>query len=188
LQGVSRDVTELRQLQAEMTALALRDPLTGLANRRLFIELLDADLARTQRGHLPLALAFLDLDDFKNINDTYGHDAGDVVLRETANRLLASVRGADTVARLGGDEFVIIYEPNDANSHNLIARIDRALAEPVDISPTQVVHCSASIGLASTRAVGYNRAALLAAADEAMYAVKRARRAVCEPALEHLPS
>jgi diguanylate cyclase (GGDEF)-like protein/PAS domain S-box-containing protein len=180
LQGVSRDVTELRRLQEDAVALALRDSLTGLANRRLFNELLDADLARTQRSGLPLAVAFLDLDGLKNVNDTYGHDIGDLVLCETARRLLAIVRGADTVARLGGDEFVIVYEPIDTNSHNLIARIDRSLAAPIVISPAISVCCPASIGVADTRTTGRDPAALLAAADDAMYQVKRARYAVRE--------
>jgi diguanylate cyclase (GGDEF)-like protein/PAS domain S-box-containing protein len=176
LQGVSRDVTELRRLQESMAALALRDSLTGLANRRLFKELLDADLARTQRSGLPLALAFLDLDGFKAVNDTYGHDAGDIVLCEIARRLMAIVRGADTVARIGGDEFVIVYEPNDPNSRNLVPRLDLALSEPINITPSISVRCPASIGVADTRIVGCNGAALLAAADEAMYSVKRARQ------------
>ena len=178
LQGVSRDVTELRRLQDEMSALALRDSLTGLANRRLFNELFEADLARTQRSNLPLAVAFLDLDGFKAVNDAYGHDAGDVVLRETGRRMQKIVRGADTVARLGGDEFVIVYAPNDANSFNLIARIDRALSEPIWITASTPVFCPASIGVADTTVVGYDATALLAAADEAMYEVKRARRAL----------
>ena len=176
LQGVSRDVTELRQLQDSMAALALRDSLTGLANRRLFKELLDADLARTQRSGLPLAIAFLDLDGLKKVNDTYGHDAGDTVLRETARRLLAIVRGADTVARIGGDEFVIVYEPDDPHSPDLVPRIDRALAEPINITSGIAVRCPASIGIADTRVVGFDGATLLAAADEAMYEVKRSRQ------------
>ena len=176
LQGVSRDVTELRRLQDSMAALALRDSLTGLANRRLFKELLDADLARTQRNALPLALAFLDLDGLKKVNDTYGHDAGDSVLIETARRLKSIVRGADTVARIGGDEFVIVFEPNDPSSQNLVARIDAALAEPICITPSTSVVCPASIGVADTRTVGSNGGTLLAAADEAMYEVKRARQ------------
>jgi diguanylate cyclase (GGDEF)-like protein len=159
-----------------MAALALRDSLTGLANRRLFKELLDADLARTQRSGLPLAIAFLDLDGLKKVNDTYGHDAGDMVLCETASRLVAIVRGADTVARIGGDEFVIVYEPDDPLSPDLVGRIDRALAEPINITPGIAVRCPASIGIADTRIVGFDGATLLAAADEAMYAVKRARQ------------
>ncbi len=178
LQGVSRDVTELRRLQANVAALALRDPLTGLANRRLFDELLDADLARTERHELTLAVAFVDLDGFKIVNDTYGHNAGDIVLCETARRLLGIVRSADTVARLGGDEFVFVFEPNDSDSHHLIDRIDRALSEPINITPTTTVCCPASIGVAATSTVGYDRDALLAAADIAMYDVKRSRQTV----------
>ena len=159
-----------------MAALALHDPLTGLANRRLLTELLDADLARTERDGLPLAVAFLDLDGFKNVNDTHGHDAGDLVLCETARRLLTIVREADTVARVGGDEFVIVFQPNDANSHNLVARLDEGLSEPIHISATTTVTCPASTGIADTRTVGYHSAALLAAADDAMYDAKQARR------------
>jgi diguanylate cyclase (GGDEF)-like protein/PAS domain S-box-containing protein len=175
VQGVSRDVTELRQLQDSMAALALHDPLTGLANRRLFNELLEADLARTQRNGLPLAVAFLDLDGFKKVNDTYGHDVGDLVLCEIARRLVVTVRGTDTVGRLGGDEFVIVYEPNDANSHNLIPRIELALSEPIHVAPDIVVHCPASVGIADSRTVGHDATKLLAAADDAMYEAKRAR-------------
>jgi diguanylate cyclase (GGDEF)-like protein/PAS domain S-box-containing protein len=174
LQGVSRDVTELRQLEKNLAALALRDPLTGLANRRLLDELLAAARARTERGGLPLVVVFLDLDGLKHVNDTYGHDAGDIVLRETANRLLATVRGADTVARVGGDEFVIVHEPNDPSSQSLVQRVDRALSVPINITPTTVVSCPASIGVAEARNVGYNSAALIAAADKAMYEAKRA--------------
>ncbi|MEY2581459.1 MAG: hypothetical protein QOE09_1308 [Ilumatobacteraceae bacterium] len=180
IQGVSRDVTELRQLQANMADLALRDPLTGLANRRLFDELLDAAVARTERNGAPLAVAFLDLDDFKSVNDKHGHDVGDLVLRETARRLLTIVRGADSVARIGGDEFVIVYEPDDTTSHNLVQRMDRALSAPISIAPTTWVRCSPSIGIAEAQTVGYNGTALLAAADDAMYIVKRTRQAVRE--------
>ena len=175
LQGVSRDVTELRALQADLAALALRDPLTGLANRRLLDELLDTNLSRTDRSGTPLAVAYLDLDGFKVVNDTYGHDAGDIVLCETARRLVSTVRSADLVARIGGDEFVIIYEPNDPSSRDLLQRLERALAAPIDISDTESVFCSASIGQADTRNVERTSGALLAAADAAMYENKRAR-------------
>jgi diguanylate cyclase (GGDEF)-like protein/PAS domain S-box-containing protein len=175
LQGVGRDVTELRQLQDSLAELALRDPLTGLANRRLLKELLDTDLARTQRNGVPLAVAYLDLDDFKIINDSHGHDAGDIVLCETARRLLATVRGADVVARVGGDEFVLVYEPNDPNSGNLIQRLGAALSEPIKVRIGNSVYCPASIGVADTRTTGYDAAALIAAADAAMYRVKRSR-------------
>jgi diguanylate cyclase (GGDEF)-like protein/PAS domain S-box-containing protein len=188
LQGVSRDVTELRHLQADLAELALHDPLTGLANRRLFYELVGADLARKERSGEPLALAFLDIDGFKDVNDTYGHDIGDLVLCETARRLLSAVRRADLVARLGGDEFVIVFEPNDPNSNDLIARVELALSTPIEVTPTATVKCQASIGIANTRMVGYDADELLAAADDAMYEMKRAHHAV--RAVQHgsLPS
>ncbi len=175
LQGVSRNVTELRRLQADVEALALRDPLTGLANRRLLEELLDAELERTQRHGLTLAVAFLDLDDFKSVNDTYGHECGDLVLREIAHRLLSVGRDADTVARFGGDEFVIVFEPDDSNSEHFIDRMQRVLSAPIDLSPTAAVFCRVSIGVADTGHVGYDRSALLGEADRAMYESKRAR-------------
>ncbi len=176
VQGVTRDVTELRRLQDRLAALALRDPLTGLANRRLLDELLDAELARTQRSEVPLAVAYIDLDGLKQVNDTYGHDAGDVVLRETACRLVTLVRGADVVARLGGDEFVVVYEPKDPSSDRLLDRIDAALEQPIEIASGISVSCPASVGTADTRIVGASATKLLAAADDAMYQVKRARR------------
>jgi len=175
LQGVSRDVTELRSLQESLAARALRDPLTGLANRHLFNELLEVALARTKRSGLPLAVAFLDLDGLKIVNDTYGHDAGDMVLCETARRLVGLTRTADVVSRLGGDEFVIVYEPNDVGADNLIPRVREALAAPIVISDTVSVLCTASIGHADTRGVGRDPATLLASADMAMYESKRAR-------------
>jgi diguanylate cyclase (GGDEF)-like protein/PAS domain S-box-containing protein len=177
MQGVTRDVTELRRLQEATAALALRDPLTGLANRRLFDELLDAELARTERAGVPLAVAYIDLDGLKQVNDTYGHDAGDDVLCESARRLVEVVGGADVVARLGGDEFAIVYEPDHPSSAQLVDRIDAALTQPFTILTGVSVSCAASIGHADTTSVGRQAHELLAAADGAMYRVKRARRA-----------
>ncbi|MEP7114525.1 MAG: sensor domain-containing diguanylate cyclase [Ilumatobacteraceae bacterium] len=176
LQGVSRDVTELRRLQATLAAQALRDPLTGLANRRLFDELFAAHLARTQRNASELAVAYLDLDELKQVNDTRGHDAGDIVLRETARRLREVLRTADIIARLGGDEFVVVFEHDATNPSVLVERIDEALGAPVEIAAGVFVSCPPSIGVASTETVGYDPAMLLAHADAAMYAMKRSRR------------
>ena len=88
----------------------MRDPLTGLANRRLLDELLGRAIQRAKRLGTPLSVVFLDLDTFKSVNDTYGHEAGDAVLRVTAARLQTAVRDADVVARYGGDEFIVVYE------------------------------------------------------------------------------
>jgi diguanylate cyclase (GGDEF)-like protein/PAS domain S-box-containing protein len=176
LQGVGRDVTELRSLQANLAALALRDPLTGLANRRLLNELLATELVRTQRSGHHVALAFLDLDGFKDVNDMYGHDAGDTVLCETARRLLSIVRGADVVARLGGDEFVVAFELETADPSDIVKRLQHALSERIEISKTESVWCPASIGVADTRTVGYDAPALVAAADAAMYVDKKSHQ------------
>jgi len=178
LQGVSRDVTELRRLQETLAAHALRDPLTGLANRRLLDDYLETELARTARADTALAVAYIDVDGLKRVNDVHGHDAGDAVLRETGRRLLDVVRGADVVARIGGDEFVIVYEPTVAGADRLVDRLESALSAPIDIGGGVSVDCPASIGTSDTRAVGRDREHLLGAADHAMYQVKRARRAV----------
>lgn len=178
LQGVSRDVTELRRLQETLAALALRDPLTGLANRRLLDELLDAELARTHRNDAPLAVAYIDLDGLKLVNDTHGHDAGDAVLRAVAGRLVSTVRSSDVVARIGGDEFVIVYEPTAGHPDRLVDRIDALLSQPIEIGDGVPVVCPASIGTADTRMVGRDPARLLAAADDAMYQVKRVRQSI----------
>ena len=178
VQGVTRDVTELRRLQAATAELAVRDPLTGLGNRRCFDEFLHAELERTRRADSPLAVAFVDLDGLKRVNDQLGHGAGDLVLKETARRLRRVVGDIDRVARLGGDEFAVVYEPTAPWSADLIRQLDVALAEPIEIAPDRVVDCGASIGVADTRDVGRRPDDLLAAADEAMYAVKRSRRSV----------
>lgn len=184
LQGISRDVTELRGLQESLASLALRDPLTGLANRRLLDELLAQALDRVALSEGTFAVVFLDLDQFKEINDTYGHDAGDIVLRETARRLLAVVRSGETVGRLGGDEFVIIAETDRPGAERLVARIEAALARPIVINATTSVCCRASIGVADTDLVGFDAGGLIAAADAAMYRIKHARRRGDSPADE----
>ncbi|HEY4332251.1 MAG TPA: diguanylate cyclase [Ilumatobacteraceae bacterium] len=176
LQGMGRDVTEIRSLQTELVALALRDPLTGLANRRLLDELLTGAIDRTQRAGKDLTVAFLDLDGFKAVNDTHGHDAGDAVLREVVRRMLATVRAADVVSRVGGDEFVIVHDRSEDGADELIDRVSRALAEPIDLGNGVRVLCPASVGEADTRVVGWNPAELIAAADAAMYEEKRQRR------------
>ena len=177
-QGVSRDVTELRSLQAHLAELALHDPLTGLANRRLLDELLDAGLARVQRSGSSLAAVYLDLDQFKEVNDEHGHDAGDVVLQETARRLLSVARNADVIARVGGDEFVVVYEPSggDSEADSLMERISAALSLPIQISSAIKVYCHPSLGSANARDTGFDRVALLIRADAAMYEAKQEHR------------
>jgi len=175
-QGVCRDVTELRQLQENLSSLALRDPLTGLANRRLLNELFAARLHRAERVDEIVAVAFLDLDGLKGVNDRYGHEAGDDVLCETARRLVATVRVADVVARIGGDEFVVVYQPTVDDDGDVVERITAALDAPIALDSGVMVRCPPSIGHADTTTVGYDAEELLSVADEQMYVTKRARR------------
>jgi diguanylate cyclase (GGDEF)-like protein/PAS domain S-box-containing protein len=173
--SVGRDVTARVLAERRLAELALRDPLTGLANRRLVLELLDAALSRTERRAALLAVLYVDVDGLKVVNDTYGHGAGDLVLRETATRLRSAVRAADVVGRMGGDEFIVVYEPTEPNCDDLLVRLDLSLGAPVFVADGVAVSCSASIGQADTSRHGYDAAALLAAADAAMYATKRGR-------------
>ncbi len=176
LQGVGRDVTELRVLQAQLAEQATRDPLTGLANRRLLDEFLERAIRGAGRSGIPITVAFLDLDDFKSVNDTYGHEAGDTVLRFTADRLRAALRDEDVIARYGGDEFVIVCEGADeSSSGDLAERIQAALDVPIDIEEGVSVLCRPSVGVADTRTTAFDAAALIDAADHAMLDVKNVR-------------
>ncbi|HMO11570.1 MAG TPA: GGDEF domain-containing protein, partial [Actinotalea sp.] len=175
-QGIGRDVTEIRTLQDQLASLALRDPLTGMANRRLLNVLLDTALQRCQRNGTFLVVSYLDLDDFKHVNDEHGHAAGDAVLQQVAQRLLGTVRGSDVVARLGGDEFIAVHEAAPATAPAIVERLSRALSAPYDLPDGHRVSCLPSIGTADS-ATYTTPAELIAAADGAMYTAKRAHRA-----------
>ncbi len=175
-QGIGRDVTQLRRLQEELADLALRDPLTGLANRRLLEILLDTALARAERSGAPLLVSLVDLDDFKRVNDEHGHAAGDAVLRQVGQRLSATVRGADVVARLGGDEFVTVHETDRGGAEVILRRLAAVLTPAYVLPDGTLVSCLPSIGSADSRE-NATAADLLAAADAAMYRAKREHRA-----------
>ncbi|HET6866116.1 MAG TPA: EAL domain-containing protein [Solirubrobacteraceae bacterium] len=169
-----RDVTARQALEEELRHQAFHDALTGLANRALFEEHVVHALARSRRTHQPAAILFLDLDDFKTINDSLGHEAGDELLRAVAVRIASTVRAEDTAARLGGDEFAVLVEPpDDENDARPIAtRLLAALAEPFDVAGREL-RVSASVGLAwSDGSVGIRE--LMRDADTAMYAAKDA--------------
>jgi len=173
VQGVLRDVTEIRALQAELANQALRDQLTGLANRRLFDEMLDSALHRTLRTDDRVATIYIDLDGFKAVNDNHGHTAGDRVLREVARRLQATVRDGDLVARVGGDEFLVLLELRPTDDENLVERIKTTIARPIGIGDENAVTISASVGIADTDSVGRDPTTLIEAADVNMYADKQ---------------
>jgi diguanylate cyclase (GGDEF)-like protein/PAS domain S-box-containing protein len=166
----TRDVSERRRLEEQLTHQAFHDPLTGLANRALFRDRVSHALALAQRRGSPVTVLYLDLDDFKNVNDSLGHAEGDRLLIAAAERFLACARSADTVARLGGDEFAILVEGTDG-TEGLAERLAAAMSHPFSLSGNQV-KVTVSIGVAS--ASPDDRADdLLRNADMAMYAAKR---------------
>ena len=174
LAGVTVRVLELRRSAGEMARAATRDPLTGLPNRTLLTEAMARAFARRDRGLTEPAVLFVDLDGFKQVNDTRGHAAGDAVLREVAQRLVRLVRASDLVARLGGDEFVVLVEPNpDAGGglSRLVQRLRTATEAPVEV-PGGPVTVGASIGVAVPSGPDDTPASLLARADAAMYVDK----------------
>lgn len=168
------DITPLKEAEAEIRALANHDALTGLPSRRLLQDRIASAIARAEREKREMALLFVDLDDFKAINDTFGHAAGDKVLCEVALRLRSCVRETDTPARIGGDEFVIVVERmTDRERANRIAeRVLERLTEPFIIAEDEVT-IGCSIGIAVYPDNGTTSDALLKAADQAMYGVKR---------------
>jgi diguanylate cyclase (GGDEF)-like protein len=179
VRALSSSIIEREELQAQLAHQASHDALTGLSNRAAALEALEAAMARSRRTGASLALAFLDLDGFKAANDTYGHQAGDEVLREVARRLQAEARTGDFCARLGGDEFVVIAENVDGvdGAVVLARRLGHAIAEPVGVGDVQI-QIGASIGLALLDERGDGPAALLARADVAAYQAKRLRTGV----------
>jgi diguanylate cyclase (GGDEF)-like protein len=171
------EVAERRQAEQRAHELATRDPLTKLANRRSLIERLDHAIGNASRHEEQLALLFLDLDKFKSINDTLGHEVGDELLVQVAARLNAAVRGTDMAARLGGDEFVVLLEglPSAAGVAKVAKKIVHSLAQPYDIG-LHNVWTSASIGISLYPQDGQSSQLLMKHADLAMYHVKRQKR------------
>lgn len=178
--GVARDVTALRQAEAKLRFLAHHDPLTELTNRSLFNERLDSALRSARRHQATLALLFLDINDFKRINDTHGHAAGDRVLCVVARRLEGCLRETDTVARMGGDEFTVLLtdiQSEDAVSSK-VEQILKAMAEPLGAEFGEIRMPSCSIGVACYPADGEDADSLLSHADGEMYRIKRHRSVV----------
>ena len=177
LLSVIRDITERKQAEEKMLHLAHYDALTGLPNRTLFHDRLEQEIKKAHRAGLKMALLFIDLDRFKEVNDTLGHRMGDLMLVETARRIGGCVRETDTVARLGGDEFIIILsELDDASSIERVAEnILQKLAEPFQLG-NEVAHVSASIGITLYPNDATGIEDLLKDADQAMYAAKNAGR------------
>ena len=186
--GIAKDISELTALHDALAHQALHDPLTGLANRALLVDRIRLAMAGGGRSGQPVSLLMLDLDGFKQVNDTLGHAAGDDLLIEVAARLRHCTRPADTLARLGGDEFALVLPDTGTSSAVGIAeRVLSELAAAVSIDGRQVT-LAASIGVVVDQRTGCEAAELLAQADAAMYAAKRSgkgRYEMFRPGLRH---
>ncbi|WP_183631261.1 ABC transporter substrate-binding protein [Niveibacterium umoris] len=174
LVAMAIDVTAQRELESRLQLMAHADPLTGLANRSLFYDRVERALSLAQRHTGHVALIYIDLDDFKRVNDTQGHEAGDIVLRTIAMRLRRLVRESDTVARIGGDEFVILLqEVGDREAAMAVAnKAEEAICLPIEVRPAQFAHVGGSIGVSLSPQHGTDSEALLRSADAAMYRIK----------------
>ena len=185
-QQLIREVLERERMEAVMRHQATHDPLTGLPNRTLFGDRLNGAIQRANRHQNHFAMAYIDIDDFKAINDSYGHAVGDALLQEIGARLSTQLRANDTVARLGGDEFAVILEEIESPQAglNLCEKLGSSLGEPCKLrvhDMTVEVLVGASIGIAPYQPNECSNAGerLMHAADAAMYAAKRAGKNRC---------
>ncbi|MDO8263996.1 MAG: diguanylate cyclase [Gallionella sp.] len=166
---------EARNHGKMLESLALKDPLTGLANRRLLAERMSMVLVHARRNKNSMAVVYLDLDGFKQINDTLGHGAGDVLLKMVAGRMVAAVREEDTVARLGGDEFIIVlwHVSGTDDAAKVALKVINAVSQPYDIEGHTVsITTSAGVGIYPVH--GKDADTLMKSADLALYEAKRA--------------
>lgn len=186
-----RDITEQRDLERQLSHRAFHDELTGLANRALFLDRMDHALRINRPEAEPVMVLFIDLDDFKDVNDVHGHGVGDETLRVIAARIREAAATGDTAARLGGDEFAVLLEDSGGidRAIELSERLLAALREPVVVGATEVV-VLASIGIAVAPA-GASTTSLLRDADIAMYEAKRAGKGqvrIFDPAMRRVAS
>lgn len=169
--SIERDVSERTQAERALRDMAFRDPLTGLANRAMLEDRLKLAVANAQRHHDILGVLFVDLDDFKPVNDTYGHAAGDALLKTVAARMLGAVRTEDTVARVGGDEFVVVL-PRLRESIGLIRaanKVRSVVNEPFTLPSGELCYVTATVGHALFDPEHDDAHTLLIRADLAMY-------------------
>ncbi|MGZ5296351.1 MAG: diguanylate cyclase domain-containing protein [Actinomycetota bacterium] len=173
LMGITREINELKRTELDLQHLATHDPLTDLPNRYLLVDRLSQTLAHARRSRSIFAVLFLDVDDFKSINDARGHEFGDLVLRSLARTLVGSVRSSDTVARIGGDEFVIILETlgGRQDAKEVADKIRRNVAKPFTLERYEV-KMTVSIGISFHPDNAGDAEVLLRASDYAMYLAK----------------
>lgn len=174
------DITKARDSEEQLERLASHDVLTGLPNRRMLMDRLGQAVAMGERGNFVVAVAFIDLDRLKLVNDSFGHEAGDALLKTVAGRMASCMRKSDTVARLGGDEFVLVSLHSPAHAapgdyscvHDMLVKVQHLLAEPIIIGDAPF-SATCSIGVAIYPQHGCNAETLLKHADEAMYLAKK---------------
>ncbi len=179
--GAFTDITERKIYESKIKYLALHDQVTGLPNRNMFYAQLKRSIAMAKRNNYTLALLYIDLDGFKTVNDTCGHDAGDTLLRSIGKRLMTTIRESDTACRIGGDEFTVLTEMynNPADIEIVAEKLRKALAEPVNCEGN-LCQTSASIGVALYPQDAETSRDLVKAADKAMYlAKKKGKNQVC---------
>jgi len=172
----ARDITELTTHVSTLTHQACHDPLTGVTNRTVMDDRLHHAMDRAQRAKSKIVLYFIDLNDFKQINDRYGHEAGDKMLIGIASALRMCLRNSDTISRFGGDEFVIIVEDIESDDHiqSILSAIEFAINEPIIIDDETSLTAKASIGIALYPDDATDSDSLIKAADHAMYVRKKA--------------
>ncbi|HBO2156254.1 TPA: diguanylate cyclase [Pseudomonas aeruginosa] len=178
--GIVRDVSDQIAYQQQLLEMAYRDPLTGLGNRKAFDEQLGQALLRAGSGGSELALLYLDLDRFKEVNDRFDHDIGDALLRTVAERVRSTLRQPDKAYRLGGDEFAVLLEDSQENNPQRLAeRLLAALVQPIALNGERIDFVTPSIGIALYPRHAGDAEGLVRAADSAMYEAKRQRNHYC---------
>ena len=176
LRQLEEEIEERKKVEKQLVQVARYDSVTGLANRTLFREVLIRGLAKTRRNHNTFALMFLDLDHFKDINDTMGHDAGDMLLKSVGDRLKGRVRGVDLVARLGGDEFAVFIDDCDPDDAAHVAQGILDVLAPFHKLGSNEVFVSCSVGVAMCPDAGEDPESICKSADTAMYLAKTTGR------------
>jgi len=177
--GILRDISEQVAYQQQLREMAYRDPLTDLGNRKAFAEQLQQALEQAQRQDSSLALLYVDLDRFKEVNDRFGHDTGDALLLAIAERMRNTLRQSEQLYRLGGDEFTLLMPAGNAqNASTLGQRLIQALSQPFEFSGTRIDFVTPSIGIALYPEHADSASALISAADQAMYRAKQVRNSV----------
>ncbi len=187
--AAARDITERKKLESELERQAHIDVLTDLNNRRHFMELAEQELARSRRHNAPLSLLMMDLDNFKMVNDTYGHDVGDTVLQQLSEVCRLTFRGIDIVGRLGGEEFAaLLPETNLEQAMEVAERLRQAVeSSGARAEDGSLIHFTVSVGVTSFEATDHRIGPVLKRADAALYKAKNAgRNRVCgQAASEH---